>query len=148
MDDNGTEQDRGDVAARIRDLRGRVPQQLVADRVGVTLRAYQAWEAGGGIGWENLRKLAKHYSVTEEFILYGSDDAPPTPSQLERIEHGIARLERIEHKLDALLAHFGLSEVSDPAELLEQELADASRPSPRRGRGRVSSDSARRPKGR
>jgi hypothetical protein len=43
--------ERGD---RIRELRAGIPQPRIADQVGVTLRAYQEWEAGGGIGWDNL----------------------------------------------------------------------------------------------
>lgn len=91
-----------EIGARIRELRGRVPQPVIAERVGVTLRAYQAWEAGGGIAWDNLVKLAEVFEVSEDYIEYGlgGDYKPGT------------NMARIEQKLDAILAHFGI----DPAQ--------------------------------
>lgn len=88
-------QRREDLAARIKELREPRPQQAIADKVGVSLRAYQAWEAGGGISWENLEQLAKALGVTEEYLLYGeAGDRARTSTQLQRIET----------KLDALTA--------------------------------------------
>jgi transcriptional regulator with XRE-family HTH domain len=106
-----------EVAARIRDLRGPRPQRVIADLVGVTLRAYQAWEGGGGINWDNVQQLASAFNVTEEFLLYGRTEAAPDPSQLDRIEA----------KLDQLLeAAAVLSQLDERLRLLEaQALADA-----------------------
>ena len=78
------------IAARIRELRGPRPQRVIADLVGVTLRAYQAWEAGGGINWDNVRALADAFGVSEERLLYGRDE--PDPSQLDRIESLVTQL--------------------------------------------------------
>lgn len=92
-------QRREELAARIKELRGLRTQQAIADRVGVTMRAYQAWEAGGGITWENIEALAKVFGVSEDYLLYGEVG--------DRLRAG-TQLERIEAKLDALLAHHGL----------------------------------------
>jgi transcriptional regulator with XRE-family HTH domain len=95
-----------EVAARIRELRGQMPQPKMADRVGVTLRAYQRWEAGDGIRWDNLERLAEIHGVTTNWLLYGD----------ERPEGARSQLDRIEQKIDELLAL-----------RLEQELLDAER---------------------
>lgn len=74
------------IGERLRELRGPRTQRWVADRVGVSERAYQNWEAGdSGITWENIEALAKLYSVPEDFVVYGSDRRS-SPDQLDRIE--------------------------------------------------------------
>lgn len=98
---------RGD---RIRELRGSVPQPRIAEQVGVTLRAYQEWEAGGGIGWDNLVKLAETFGVSEEYVEYGVSGRPRPGTDLGRLER----------KLDALLVHAGI----DPAGLDADAAAD------------------------
>jgi len=79
-----------EVAARIRELRGPKSQAAIAAEIGVTVRAYQRWEAGGGINWENIRPLADALGVSEERLLYGRDE--PDPSQLDRIESLVMQL--------------------------------------------------------
>ena len=79
-------QQQAEVGQRIRDLRGPRPQPAVADAAGVTLRAYQRWEAGGGIAWENLQKLAKVFGVSENYLLYGLEEPAGPQTQLDRIE--------------------------------------------------------------
>lgn len=98
-----------EVGARIKELRGPRPQPLVADAVHVTLRAYQAWEAGGGIAWENLQALAKFFEVSENYLLYGAE-VPRGPE---------TQLDRIEIKLDEVLSRLP---ATDLAADLEQEL--------------------------
>jgi transcriptional regulator with XRE-family HTH domain len=83
-----------EVGARIKELRGPRPQPLVADKVGVTLRAYQAWEAGGGIAWENLQRLAEFFAVSENFLLYGAETPEGPQTQLDRIERQLAEVLR------------------------------------------------------
>ena len=82
------------VAKRIKELRGLRPQPQMANEVGVSLRAYQEWEAGGGIKWGNLEQLAEVHGVTPNYILYG-EEKPRGPK---------TQLDRIEAKLDELLA--------------------------------------------
>lgn len=101
-----------EVAERIRALRGPKPQPVVADEVGVGLRAYQHWEAGGGISWENLQRLAQVFGVSEDFLLYGSGEAKGPETQLDRMERQLGRIVDL---------------------LAEQEIAKA--PPPRRKRG-------------
>lgn len=104
-----------EIGARIKDLRGRIPQPVIADRVGVTLRAYQAWEAGGGIAWDNLVKLAEVFGVSEDFIEYGlgGDYKPGTNAA------------RLEQKVDALLVHFGIDPAQFDGSTLEDTVARA-----------------------
>jgi transcriptional regulator with XRE-family HTH domain len=82
------------IGERLKDLRGRRPQPAIADAIGVTLRAYHAWEAGeSGIAWRNLHALAEYHSVNENFILYGDEKPRGAGSQLDRIEERLARIE-------------------------------------------------------
>lgn len=93
---------RKEIGARLKELRGPVPQPVVADRVGVTLRAYQAWEAGdSGIAYDNVVKLAKAFKVTEDYILNGPPPETVDESQLDRIER---RQEDLDRKLDEVLS--------------------------------------------
>jgi hypothetical protein len=75
-----------EVAARIKELRGVVPQPKMADQVGVTLRAYQRWEAGDGIRWDNLERLAELHGVSTNWLLYGDERPEGSRSQLDRME--------------------------------------------------------------
>lgn len=81
-----------EVGARIKELRGPKPQPLIADEVGVTLRAYQEWEAGGGIAWANLQKLAAVFNVSENYLLYGAAETRGPQTQLDRIESKLNEL--------------------------------------------------------
>jgi hypothetical protein len=80
------------VAARVKELRGLRPQPQMAAEVGVSLRAYQEWEAGGGIKWSNLQRLAEVHGVTPNYILYGDEEPRGPKTQLDRME---AMLEEI-----------------------------------------------------
>lgn len=87
------------IGERIRELRDRRPQPRIAEHVGVTLRAYQAWEAGdSGIGYDNLMRLADVLDTTPEYIEYGTAGRPRPHTDLGRVEA----------KLDALLIHAGI----------------------------------------
>lgn len=74
-------------AGRIRQLREESPytQPALADKVGVTLRAYQRWEEGGGIEWEHLEKLAEIHDVDVQWIHRGREQGPaPDPFATSR----------------------------------------------------------------
>lgn len=67
-------------------------QEVFAEKVGVTLRAYQAWEGGeSDISDENLPKLAAALTVSEDYIT-GRAPARLDESQLDRIEAGITEI--------------------------------------------------------
>lgn len=89
-------------------------QPDVAEAVGVTLRAYQEWEAGGTIRPENARKLAQVWNRSTTDFLAGDEDiaASPTPNQLDRIEA----------KLDTLISLLGGSSTS--ITVLEDEVQE------------------------
>jgi len=74
---------------RIAALRERyhLTQPAAAEAVGVALRTYQLWEAGHGISWGNLEKLADTFGTSVEIILDTSEST----------------LRRIEDKIDELL---------------------------------------------
>ena len=74
-------------------------QPAVADAIGITLRAYQAYEAGGGLRLDNAEKLAVFFDVTMGELL--GNAVLPSPMPLESNQD---RLERIEGKLDELLS--------------------------------------------
>ena len=85
-------------AQRIGELRAakRVTQPDVADAVGVTLRAYQAWEAGdGGVGPQNIKKLAAYFGTTPDYIEYGTTPRTSTPDLMAEISAGATTAEQL-----------------------------------------------------
>lgn len=87
---------------------GRLTQPMVAEAVGVTLRAYQDWEASTeerpkGIDWENAKKLAKFFNVDAEDVARREDDAEPSPWSAE-IQELRAQLDRIATNQENLAA--------------------------------------------
>jgi hypothetical protein len=102
---------RGEIASRIRVLRGPRPQPQIAAEVGVSLRAYQGWEAGGGIAWPNLQRLADIHGVTTNWLEHGD----------ERPEAARSQLDRIERKLDELLGRVGGVDVGDLFQTADEE---------------------------
>jgi transcriptional regulator with XRE-family HTH domain len=109
-------------AERLRALRRGKPQRQIAAEVGVTERAYQRWEKGGAIEWENLEKLAGVYGVAPDYLIAGSE-APAPQTQLDRIEEMLAALlGLIDPLLDALLDD-GLPDDA-PREAIVQLLAE------------------------
>jgi len=99
----------------------------LARRKVVTLRGYQTWEAGGGIRWENVKVLAAFHQVEPDYILTGQE--PEAPDLLDSLNGDTRKLEerldRIERKLDELLAD------KQPSKPSKRE-APARRPLPRR----------------
>jgi transcriptional regulator with XRE-family HTH domain len=60
----------GERIAKLRKSRGNPPQEVVAQQLGVSYRAYQAWEAGDAKpAYRNLSKLAAFFGVTEALSL-------------------------------------------------------------------------------
>ncbi len=76
---------------RIKALREQlhITQPVIADRVGVTLRAYQEWEAGGGIQWENAKRLGKVLGATPDYLMSG--DPLPTPDLTATLSGDVGR---------------------------------------------------------
>jgi transcriptional regulator with XRE-family HTH domain len=81
-----------ELAARIRGLRGHKPQPVMAQECGVTLRAYQRWEAGGGISWENLQRIAEVGKTTTSYLIDGEAEPRGPQTQLDRIEAKLDQL--------------------------------------------------------
>jgi transcriptional regulator with XRE-family HTH domain len=106
---------------RIAELRERahLTQEAAADKAGVTLRAYQKWEAGGGIQYANLQKLADVFSVPVDRIT--GEEATPDPfqtaSQLDRIEK---TLETASVERQDLVAHLA-ARIAEQNQLLSRQ---------------------------
>jgi transcriptional regulator with XRE-family HTH domain len=91
--------------------------ELLEDHAGasvVTLRGYQAWEAGGGIRWDNAKLLADVLGVDAEQLMTGAE-GPPSPldsrdGQLNRIESVLGQV------LERLAALEDLIPIVDPLE--------------------------------
>ena len=116
-----------EIAARVRELRSRSPftQANIADKLGITLRAYQAMEAKGTTKWERCEELAKIYDTTPEFIWDGTDKKP-TPDLLGSLDGNVSdRLDRIEEKLDEVLEWIATGESVEDAVDADQRSAPA-----------------------
>lgn len=61
----------------------------------LTLRGYQAWEAGGGIKWENVKVLAAVFAEEPEFIMSGRQGGIGRIPDLSLIQ-GAAREEQLD----------------------------------------------------
>jgi transcriptional regulator with XRE-family HTH domain len=85
---------------RIKELREsrHLTQEATAEALGVTLRGYQEWEAGGGIKWDNVKKVARLYKVDAEFVMNG-----PKPETPDLLGAKAGQLDRVEMKLDDAL---------------------------------------------
>lgn len=106
---------RAEIGERIRTLRGPVPQPVLANKLGISLRAIQKWESGESAPqWDNLVRLSKHFQVTQDYLLYGDREPAPEAKSADS-----AQLDRIEAKLDELLSI--LKRSGGPAEVLEAE---------------------------
>ncbi len=84
------------IGVRIAELRERhhLTQAVAALRLGVAYRTYQTWEAGDATPrWHNFEKIAKLYGVSVDEIL-GNPPSPSSPSQLDRLEKRLAKIER------------------------------------------------------
>lgn len=111
---------KGDVLLELRKKTGLTREKAAAE-LGFTTKTLFTWEKeNGGIRPDNARKLAEFYGIEDPSTL------------LTSTEDGGDQLDRIEQKLDTILAHLGLR---DPAELLEQELAEGARTAPGRDAG-------------
>ena len=97
---------------RIKELREarHLTQEAMADALGVTLRGYQEWEAGGGIKWDNVKKLAAFHSVEADYVMNGPKTdtpdlmAPGDSQRLDQIDERIDRLAELIEKLAATTA--------------------------------------------
>lgn len=92
---------------RIKELREarHMTQPAVADLVGVTPRAYQKWEAGGGLHWNNTQALAEAFGVDTADILGRTREPPDRMGALSNDDHLVridARLGAIEEALGDL----------------------------------------------
>lgn len=84
------------IGRRIAELREdrRLTQPVVADRVGVSLRAYQKWEAGTSApAWRNLEQLAEVFGVSADYLLGAAQEKrQDAQDQLDRIESELAAI--------------------------------------------------------
>lgn len=67
------ERQRIEIGQRIKDLRNGSPQtnRSIADFVGVGERAVANWIAGGGIAWENAKRVADLFDVDAQWLWSG-----------------------------------------------------------------------------
>ena len=93
-------------------------QEAAADRAGVTLRAYQKWEAGGGIQYDNLTRLARALNTTIETLTGEAETRAPDPfgsAQLDRIERLLIAQEELLRQIKAAVAVLEGARLTGPA---------------------------------
>src|SRR2546423_8259165 len=83
---------------RLLELRERkhASQEAAAFEVGVSTKAYRAWEKGGKIKWENAQRVASFYEVDPETLVSREEvgtsvDGGEPVSQLDRMEAELNR---------------------------------------------------------
>lgn len=89
-----------DRAARIKELKDSRPDltwQAIADFVGVTMRAAQAWAEKGEIAYSNAEKLAELFEVDVKSITRAPQTSPDLMTALTTTPDDLSvRLERLE----------------------------------------------------
>lgn len=82
--------------------------QAIADHVGVSLRAAQAWQEKGGIDYEHARRLAELWVEDLDYIMRGPRDETPDLSnrELAGLQHLEGRVERVEDTLEDVREEF------------------------------------------
>lgn len=78
----------------------------MADAVGVSLRAAQEWEYGGGVDDEHLGALLSFLETDAEFLFRGAaggDETPDLVGALEGADPLVNQLERIERNQQEIL---------------------------------------------
>lgn len=93
-------------ADRIKELRERkrATQPEVADAIGISLRGYQAWEAGHSTpNGQNLKALAEYHETTPDYIEYGEGRARGAAPDLFG-SHGAEEDVRVIRKLLEMMA--------------------------------------------
>lgn len=89
----------------------------------VTLRGYQAWEAGGGIRWENAKVLADVFGVEPEYVMAGDGERGPVPDlSLIHGDGDDSQLAEIDRKLDLIIAFLGIEEAASQPETIQDRL--------------------------
>lgn len=115
------------IGRRIAELREdrRLTQPVVAERVGVSLRGYQKWEAGTTApAWRNLEQLAEVFNVSADYLLGAVQERRQEPNaQLDRIED--AQRQILEEMADLRLA---LLELARPSRQQQPRTQRESRP--------------------
>lgn len=95
-----------DRASRIRELKEDHPEltwQAIADHVGVSMRAAQAWAEKGEIAYANAKKLAELFDdVDVDYIMRGPRGSADLMGSLSTAEL-LPRLASMEKKIDELL---------------------------------------------
>lgn len=130
-----------EIAGRIRELRGRRPQTVVAEAIGVAERTYQNWEAGDAKpNYRSLQRLAEYYGIGEDYILSGRGTAPaadveapggaPDPFPALGVDEQISRMEArlaglIETQNDLLARQSQILEGIEAAIRRDEEAAQA-----------------------
>jgi transcriptional regulator with XRE-family HTH domain len=127
---------------RIKQLREESPytQPVLAEQVGVTLRAYQRWEEGGGIEWDHLEKLAEIHGVDVQWIHKGEEqgvtpDVLATLNGADDIRSELGRLVEAVARMDETISELR-SDLVDLSNAVADRTTPAHRPQrPRRASG-------------
>lgn len=91
------------IAQRVRELREQSPfsQQEMADKLGISLRAYQKLEHNGLQRWKRAEELGEIFEVDPGWIWHGQKDPIPTEDVEDLLHQILGRLDEIESRLRA-----------------------------------------------
>jgi transcriptional regulator with XRE-family HTH domain len=99
------------IGDRLKELREGSPytQEAIADRLGITVRAYQKQEATGGVSYDNIEKLAELHGVEADWILKGDTETPDLlggsdEAIIQRIDDLAATVERLARSMAEFVA--------------------------------------------
>jgi len=119
---------RGQRIAQMRKRR-RLTQQAMAEKLGVSYRAYQTWEAGKMPEWPNVEKLATFFRVKPEYIIGDTTPGPDEAPQLDRLER---RLVELDEKVTQLLEIASQIRLATAAQQIADAADEQPTPKPKR----------------
>lgn len=97
------------IGERIKRFRGQMRQHQAAEKLGVSTRTYQAWEAGeAATDLDNYEHMAKLFGVKVQDILGTENGEPPWVDELRDL------LNQVLQRLDVLEAARVADEISQP----------------------------------
>lgn len=112
-------QQRIEIGNRIRELRENSAEtnRSIAEHCGVGERSVAAWLAGGGIAWENAKKVAELFGVDVGYIWRGRDETPDVMGAFGSETEVLEEVREMRQALEDRLVELELTLAATQAEL-------------------------------
>lgn len=114
---------RGETFKNLRDDR-HLSQEDAAHELGVSVKTIRSWEHGGGIKWDNAKRVGQFYGVEPETLVRRELADVTEDDGLEGLRKQLDRIEGTVNELLGRDQHPSEEDEEDAVERAEQELPD------------------------